>query len=1070
MRKHLTAALALTLMAAVVYAEPIDREAARDVARHFIDSRSTTSTGRRNVRATSQELTPVQLDAQQPFYVFNVGRDAGFVIVSGDDAAEPVLGYADSGSFDPATMPDNMRGWLEGISAELRTLEKAAQPARRAQQTTKRYIATMIQTSWNQNDPYNRLCPLVGGTRTVTGCVATALAQVMKYHEWPRAALARDIPGTYSPQVGVPGSTVSAGLTLSWDAMNTYYNANETVGNGFSETAVAQLMLACGVSVEMGYGTGVSGAVLAKTATALKTYFDYCSNARHVERANYSYDTWLDMMYAELANGRPVIYGGASSSGGHAFVLDGYDGGGLFHINWGWGGLSDGYYVLSVCNPESNTGIGASNSSDGYSQEQDAVIGIWPNDVFRPYPGDDNGEEEVIRLTTNGVSISGTTITMNLSNNTGEDGTFDTGVGYVDGQGTVQLLTRSNGFQNWQLPNGYGWNQISATVSASVFSSLGLPDGAYKLVTLSKFSSENTWHTDLNPEKQYILATVAGGSVTLEDHFNARISLALAGFSTTSTPQEGRSLELVANIRNDGDEYYGTFYLYNSSGALVAQAGATVRAGETRPVSFYFTPTSAGSQTFAVVFLNGGSYQQLGQVTINVTEQLVSGADLAVTAISYDNDNAASGVLYGKKISGRITVRNNHTSAAFDGAVSIRWFYNTEGGVGSFSSFRTDSYNVTIPAGTSQDIPFEMDDVTVGYAYWPFVIALNTQISDDAYGKNIRVISAGVTAYHADGTTTTVTPASSLQLASDVTAIDLTGVQGVTSVSAGNPNTLFFIGSGDAAPDSRQYNVVRDGVCEYLAIADGYDFATPTDFEATTASYTRTFAEGYDRHGSGGWTTVVFPFDVDNVKALYQQGFYDIDWFHTDADTQKNFWIMAFTYEEDGNVNFTQARDVVAYQPYIIAVPNTEWGEATDLTNTTMTFIGHHAFVEAGRASQTMGQRFRMCATMQRTTVADAYVMNAEGNKFAYQRSATVTPFRAYFLSNEGFYYDTMPIRYVGKNPTSVGDLQPDLQTTAADAPAPIYDLSGRRIATDADARGLKPGIYVSRGRKMIHY
>lgn len=383
-------------------------------------------------------------------YVFSMSDEGGFIIVSNDDRTIPVLGFSDNGKLDLENIPDNMRAWLQGYADEIAWLQqhdfgwnesRTSSPTRSGMHE-KEAITPLVTARWSQRTPYNDLCPdYSAGKRAVTGCVATAMAQVMDYHKWP-ATTTEAIPG-YKDDYGVNHDPLEP-TTFDWDLMANSYSGGET---SEQNAAVAQLMQYCGYSVEMNYGPS-SGASIFKVAQALKKYFDYNSTTTYITRSFYSNDKWEDIIYHELASNRPVLYGGQSTGGGHAFVCDGYlydYGTDYFHINWGWGGQSDEYYVLSVLDPYSGQGIGGSSSKGGFYFGQEAVIGIQKSS--------DNGviadiTPAVVDLTPNSLTLSenpiilGETVDMTLSVTNGSSDDFD-GDLYI---GTLGGLLTGNHF------------------------------------------------------------------------------------------------------------------------------------------------------------------------------------------------------------------------------------------------------------------------------------------------------------------------------------------------------------------------------------------------------------------------------------------------------------------------------------------------------------------------------------------------------------------------------------------------------------------------------------------------
>ncbi len=416
-------------------------------------------------------------------YVFSLGEQGGFIIVSNDDRTLPILGFSENGTLDMENMSDEQRAWLQGYADEIVWLQQQNYgeapsdtfpqiPFGTLRQTrggshAKETIEPLVTASWNQRSPYNDLCPeYAPGKKAVTGCVATAMAQVMNYHKWPVAETI-SIPG-YRDGYGVDHLPLEA-TTFDWGNMLDSYNGSETAEQN---TAVAELMLYCGFSVEMNYGPS-SGSYIIKVAPALKNYFDYNSTATYISRSSYSNDKWEDIIYHELASKRPVLYGGQSTGGGHAFVCDGYrheyatD---YFHINWGWGGKSDEYYVLSVLDPYSGQGIGGSSSNGGFYFGQEAVIGIQKST-------DDGTIADItpakIDLAANSMTLSNDTIilgetetiTLNVTNNSTDD--FDGDI-YIGISGS--LLVGSH----FAIPSGQ--------VQDCVFTYKPTMTGAYDLI------------------------------------------------------------------------------------------------------------------------------------------------------------------------------------------------------------------------------------------------------------------------------------------------------------------------------------------------------------------------------------------------------------------------------------------------------------------------------------------------------------------------------------------------------------------------------------------------------------
>lgn len=381
MKKLLLLVIAIITIVAV-NAEPVSRQQALQKAKQFMPGKQF-GEAKSYMRAKGHA-------GKEPFYIFNAKDKKGYVIVSGDDRTRPILCYADSGELDEDQMPDNMKWWLDNLASQIEALGTTLQPvAANSHRSGMAAIAPLIQTQWSQRAPYNYMCPdgdyhdkgdegYNPNNLCVTGCVATAMAQVMYYWKWPKTCEAIDSYslGYYDNGQYIEKGTVKGipATTFKWDAMKTKYSYGET---GEAADAVAELMRYCGQAVHMNYGVGSSGANVSSSDMA--GVFNYSKNIRELGRDSYTTAQWEALVYEELSaeHPRPVLYSGRTSDVGHQFVVDGYDGDGLFHFNWGWG-YSGSYSVLSLADPNSEHGVGGSANNGAFQYSQDALFGVKP--------------------------------------------------------------------------------------------------------------------------------------------------------------------------------------------------------------------------------------------------------------------------------------------------------------------------------------------------------------------------------------------------------------------------------------------------------------------------------------------------------------------------------------------------------------------------------------------------------------------------------------------------------------------------------------------------------------------
>ena len=336
-------------------------------------------------KAKAKSRAATTASRSDAYYVFN--NDAGgFVIIAGDDAVTPVLGYTSTGSFDAENLPDGLKELLKSYERQIAALGDnyvANRTATRAGFTGENLLNT---AKWNQNAPFNKYTP----NNYVTGCVATAGAIVMKHHGYPAKGI-----GSHTYTWNEQDLTANFEHDYDWANMPTKY----TVGNDEAFDGVARLMSDLGVAVEMQYAKGGSGATMEDLVTALQKYFGYSKYARLLAIADLGAEVWNDRLRAEIDADRPILYSAVNSNeGGHSFVIDGYKDE-SFSVNWGWGGYCDGFYRIGALNPET----GGKPLGDQYNLSQSAVFSLQPSD----------GEEVISNL--GFIKIDGYLETMNMN-------------------------------------------------------------------------------------------------------------------------------------------------------------------------------------------------------------------------------------------------------------------------------------------------------------------------------------------------------------------------------------------------------------------------------------------------------------------------------------------------------------------------------------------------------------------------------------------------------------------------------------------------------------------------------
>ncbi len=502
-----------------------------------------TQTMAKGLNFSAADVTLIDSRSQTVIY----GNAGGYAVVSKDDTFSPILGYSDTAMSDnpaPAFL-----WWLETINKSMENmLAKGTEPQH--VQPAPEYrtsVPELLTTRWGQDTPYNLQCPeyTVNNVKYnyVTGCVATAMAQIMKYHNYPEKGYGKTI---YRLNPG-DGAT----LTIEADFGNTTYDWANMLDsyipgryNDEQANAVATIMYHCGVSVRMNYAKDGSGAFSYDACTALRTNFLYDKNIKHYSRDFMPNEEWMNIIYRELNDNCPILYGGVTTANaGHAFVFDGYDADGLVHVNWGWNGESNGYYDVASLN--------------GFSEGQNMVIIRLPND--------DRFESQYHSMWGLGYKlvITKTITALKVSC----DALYNMDVDKFTGELALMALNTETGDKT-NLSTIYGTNVLSGIKYGSGMSLSGvsvpytqLSDGTYRIYLATKSTLETDWQLVRSKEtvnNSYILVK-NGSNVTLRAENNSNWTTAIDNVPTVEKKADnriysidGRYMGTDASVLKDG--------------------------------------------------------------------------------------------------------------------------------------------------------------------------------------------------------------------------------------------------------------------------------------------------------------------------------------------------------------------------------------------------------------------------------------------------------------------------------------------------------------------------------------
>jgi hypothetical protein len=1070
MKKSLYAAIALLMGVGTLHAEHVDKTAALKTAAQFMQTLNPQASimvepAKKSARRTAEGTESTN---EAYYYIFNAENNQGFVIVSGDDRTPQVLGYSDKGHIDTQNVPVNLQEMLDSYEAQIKMLDTMSDyvagtaMAKRRASSTRNSISPMITTNWDQADPYWNKCPQFmkeeGSDEyelAYTGCVATSMSQIMNFYKFPQQTT-QEIP---SYEMVIAGDNYSYSTqntdplpvtTFDWEHMLNNYNGAEAE---VYTDAVATLMLYAGHAVKMQYGTSSSAAYTDDIVPGFTKYFGYdASTIRVVYRNDYEQNSWNDLIYNELAAGRPMIYNGtAGSGGGHSFICDGFESGDYFHINWGWGGMSNGYFLLEVMNPHAS-GIGGASSSEGYNMKQNAVIGIQPGG------GSEVNPEQIVE------NLTATNLYWNYSSDnvtlyTDDDGfyrinkNYYLNVGCSDHTGTGKkyvvgiALYDETGTNKLEDIWGETVFQTRATSATGLVTQIGkgldtrnsykfgknLAAGTYRIVPVCQLQGSDEWKPMLESDRYYVEFNVTTyGYATAKCH--PSVSLEVTNYAYIGKAKVGSAESIDVTLKNNSpDRFYGNLYLFVDNEPLDDQMTpytttiqAEVPAGGEKTVTFNFTPKNSGAKSVKVCLDDNGEkvLSKTSSITIAPADGGTMDLSVAIEAVNAVHQTPEEGAdypihgnIYDTHSKFKVTLTNNDAyeynryilvplficsqveKTNDDGSVTKKWG-------GQMVTYKMET--ISIGAKETKDFYYEFDNLAPGSVYSVNVYARNDNPDDATGNKTDNLVGHGESKYYqinngvvtwtSAGVRTSAQNNGPITVAADAAAVSLMGLGNEVQITPNdNPNCLYFFDAEQTVPESLAgKNVIKGYVAESIVLADGYDYFTPYTFTAQNISYSRTFAQGRPAQGGEqGWETLVLPFAATEVTDANGTA---IDWYKSDTDEIGKFWICNFSEEENDETYFNYVATMAADRPYLVAVP-----EGSDLVNSELTFKATKAQLKPGVVAVTSGKIHSMVGTYVKQTVENIYKLSNVGHQFELATSGQeIGAFRAYFNTLEG--------------------------------------------------------------------
>ena len=1010
--KKLLLTTVLAVATIVAMANPIGRTAAMQKAKDFMQG----------INPQAQLQTPATPrkamgdQAQQPYYIFNAENNKGFVIVSGDDRSEEILGYADEGTINVDNMPEGLQFLLDMFTEELQALgdvgndESAVSSRSRAPRksisTGRHPIAPMTTSLWTQGEPFNNKYPLYTGgankgKRPPSGCGIIALSQMVYFHKYIK--MTKDLP-SYTIDTEFYQGTIPSlpKRTFDFTKLKDSY-ASYTAAEADSISTFIKYIF-----------TGVRGYFNKATATQtptgsvpsrMATYFNY--KMTYADRKYTRPDEFEDITYNDLRQGLPVMMYGSAETGDHLFICDGYSYDGFFHFNWGWEGLCNGYFRMAPMNCHNYA------TTHAYGRLLRGFFGFRPNDgrPYEPYESIDNMVTGLRRLTfsdgTSDVIYNTKTITATRS----ADGTYNFNTykactildNYTNLEGSNRIFNTEFAIvdKDFNILGSFGAQDVRIPAMGTDtlyydFKGIRIPegDGEYYFVHRSKANAatDGKFHiSEIKASYCHYKAVVKSNKMTLS-------VVKTIEFDTSKTELIGQ----CATNWQTAIRFYATNNSFNKISRTYTLFLGSVEVLNMQDVQELKLP--ALSDGYIELNFSPGesdntlhlhdSDRSLTDVSYSYTLNTAIARNLTATWVM---NNSSGSYLYGNEISGYLRVKNN-SDKTYNDLLTL----STQLGTTSYNGwdkYTSQLFPVSIPAGEYVDLDLSLlnysdlfdiygDGMTYGYK-----LNLNLYSGKDARSDRISYKNYTVTkglmwwddkgklhAQASSGTLNFTVPANAV-------AVSCQGVTTPRSIMANsNPNTIYYVDSdsevtlvknGGAKNVVKGTNAVTD-----IVFDDNYAAFVPMSFHAGKVSYTRKFTNGFEgNEATRGWSTICLPFNVQKITNAAQNE--EIDFFRNKDDKGKNFWLRQYKGHEFRTLYFDYPTAFEANVPYIISMPGQTYqteGDKWCLTNKDIVFSAENADVESSVSIVDCDNYDFM-----ETTTATKYQYNAEKSVYSME-------------------------------------------------------------------------------------
>lgn len=1054
MHKRILLLLLFVASMASMEASPIDKKTALTHAQSFLAEKGVFIP----LNESNSFRAPKKDDNNEEnsyYYIFNAPQNKGFVIVSGDDLAYPILGYSDEGNIDINNLPEGLEALLDAYQASFDDLGKDLflnledqNDMRRSMSVVRHPVKPLIKSLWGHRSPYNEKNPVVNDTICPSGCATVAMAEIMAMYQYPKISPVVEEYTTRSRKI--PLERLPS-IEFDWDNM-----IDDYISHSYTDVqrdAVATLMRYIGQSLWSDFMPGSTGSNIDNVSIVFREY-GY-TNSGSVSAESKQMNEWKEIFNNNLLEGHPIFVSGRNirrNGSGHAFIIDGYDQDDLYHIDWGWNGSVRGYFRLNCISPYNNTNLYT------YMREVHFIYNIMPKNQSQ-------GSKATplhANLQLNALSVGEADVTTTCINKTGATNKFKFGLALVDANNKIVKILNEDTltFKSSQ----------AVTRTWDVTDISGVNNGNYRVYPVSQlYDGDGIWHFNRsNSVNMFASMEIEEGVIRLG------VGKTIEYNSFTSDPSLkfvlGAARQLTLNMTNNSmDKMDVRLYLFEDNEPIHFNV-ASVPANSTKDIAFYYAPQTTGKHTLKLATDTACS-KVLFTKEVNVGNYV--GYRLSYT-YEVENYSKATKIIYGNSLRIKYWIKNVG-SVDYDDYIRPLLKQTTW--------YSTKKELAHIPVGQTKEFEFEVNDLEYGISYpmYFYYKTWSTQ-NPNLFDVSNLVLTfkprRGICIWKNDGKLYAFEPTDAVYtMPEDAVALDLTGNTVLPSsiIPNSNPNTLYYVTKRYESLDG--HNQIIKGQAENITLTDGYSCYVPFDFKADSISYVRIFDKGFTgRRNENYWSTIALPFTVEKVVNLTDKT--EVDWFKPNDPDEKNFWVRQFYGEEGFYTYFNNTEEIKANIPYIITVPDNYKGEDYCLVGKPMAFIATNADVRSSKIiADANNYNFQGSLTETSTYGDYVYLLDEEdrGNHFIYNEGeSTILPFRAYFTSeiapnNGNALYVSSYIDVTSTN--AINDISKEVVSTITN----VYSITGAKIKMVSSymtpreiLQSLPSGIYIINGKKYL--